>query len=108
MSTPFPREPRRSFFYRHRKGIAAISLSVGTAIGAGYKVISEARAERVLQVPAADVSALRQDIGYLRGDIRDERTARENLSTEIGQFRVEINGRLTRLETIESQKAARK
>lgn len=111
MSTPFPRAPapkRSSFVMRHRTAITVGAL-LASAAGAGFKMISDARAERrMIEVPAADVVGLRQDIGYLRGDLRDERREREKLADTIGEFRVEINGRITRLETIEDSKFVKK
>jgi hypothetical protein len=86
-----------AFVNRHRKGLIAAGVVLASAAGAGYRAISEARAEKVpemIQVPAPDVSALRQDIGDLRGDIRDERKAREELTRQMTDF----NGRLGRLE----------
>lgn len=91
---------QRSFLYRHRKGIAAIGLVVGTATGAGYKAISDARAERTVEVPAADVSALRQDISELRLDIREERHERSELAKQMGEF----NGRLSAVEAAKAKK----
>jgi hypothetical protein len=105
VSTPFPRSPRplppRSWLYRHRKGLTAIGIVLGTAVSAGYKAISDARAERTVEVPAADVSALRKDISDLRDDIRDERTARGELTRQIGEF----NGRIGRLEGAEAARS---
>jgi hypothetical protein len=89
-----------AFTLRHWKGLVAAGVILGAAAGAGYKAISDARAERMISVPAADVVGLRQDIGDLRSDIRDERKAREDLGSKL----VDLNGRLGRLEGAEAAK----
>ena len=80
---------------------------LATAAGAGYKAFSDARAERpvVLEVPAADVVGLRQDISELRNDMREERRERTEDRRQLNEFRVEVAGRLTALE---AEKKARR
>ena len=93
-----------SFLARHRKALLAVGVVLASAVGAGVKAFSEARAERkpvVIEVPAADVVGLREDIGYLRDDIREERHSRETLATQVG----ELNSRLSRLEGAAAAKA---
>jgi hypothetical protein len=89
---------QRSFLSSHRHVLITVGVALGAAVGAGYKAISDARAEQrpqaVVEVPAPDVSGLRQDIGYLREDIREERHERYELTKQMGEF----NGRLQSLE----------
>ena len=78
---------------RHWKAFIAVGLVLGGAVVGGYKAIAvddakAAQAVVVIPAPAsppaplstADVAGLRQDIGDLRTDIREERKERSELS----------------------------
>jgi hypothetical protein len=91
-----------SWARRHRALLAALGIVLGTAASVAIKEMSEAKATPV-EIPAADAIGLRQDIGYLREDIREERRSRESLTTQMGEF----NGRLRALERQADAKAAK-